>query len=228
MTARFAERLPTLTTITRLAANGGIPALRFSLGVVYLWFGIPKFWSGVSPADQLAIRTMGIIDMHTVPPAVSRDLLAAMETTIGLGLITGLFLRYILILFAVQMTGTLTPLLFFRSEMWTRTLVPSLEGQYILKNLVLISAGIAITATLLGGGLVSSAAALDVDRSIAEEASEADEPAAPTVVEYLLPKPRTAVSALQADEPSTPAVIEQLLAKPQAAVEMAAKEPPVV
>lgn len=202
MTAHFLRHSPTLTTITRLAARGGIPALRFSLGVVYLWFGIPKFWSGVSPADQLAIRTMGIIDMHTVPPAVSRDLLATMETTIGLGLVTGLFLPVVLVLFAVQMAGTLTPLLFFRSEMWTRTLVPSLEGQYILKNLVLISAGIAITATLRGGGLVSSPAALDVDRA------KATEPA---------PQP---------DEPPMTAVIEQLLTQPQTAAEAVAEQPP--
>ena len=219
MTARFAIQ-STTKTITRLAARGGIPALRFSLGVVYLWFGIPKFWSGVSPADQLAIRTMGIIDMHTVPPAVSRDLLATMETTIGLGLITGLYLPVVLFLFAVQMAGTLTPLLFFRSEMWTRTLVPSLEGQYILKNLVLISAGIAITATLRGGGLVSSAVALDVDRTIADEAPSPDEASALAVV----------VDRKAADEPPLPdeapasAVVE--LPEPQTAVEVAAEPPP--
>lgn len=193
MTAHFLRQPPTFNTITRLAARGGIPALRFSLGVVYLWFGIPKFWSGVSPADQLAIRTMGIIDMHTVPPTVSRDLLATMETTIGLGLVTGLFLPVVLVLFAVQMAGTLTPLLFFRSEMWSRTMVPSLEGQYILKNLVLISAGIAITATLRGGGLVSSAAALDVDRRVAEAAPQSDEASTAIVIEHLLPEPQTAV-----------------------------------
>jgi uncharacterized membrane protein YkgB len=190
MTAHFSRQSPTFANVTRLAARGGIPALRFSLGVVYLWFGIPKFWSGVSPADQLATRTMGIIDMHTVPQAVSRDLLATMETTIGLGLVTGLFLPAVLVLFAVQMTGTLTPLLFFRSEMWSRTLVPTLEGQYILKNLVLIAAGIAITATLCGGGLVSSSAALDVDRKAAEEPPYPDEASTSTVIEHLLPEPR--------------------------------------
>jgi hypothetical protein len=151
--------------VTRLASRGGIPALRISLGVIYLWFGIPKFWSGVSPADQLAIRTMGVIDMHTVPPGVARVLLATMESMIGTGLLFARFLPIVLVLLAVQMAGTLSPLLFFRGEMWTHVLVPSLEGQYILKNLVLISAALTITATLRGGGLVSSPAALAEDRA---------------------------------------------------------------
>jgi uncharacterized membrane protein YphA (DoxX/SURF4 family) len=151
--------------ITNLAARGGIHALRYSMGVIYLWFGIPKFWSGVSPADQLSVRTMGVIDMHTVPPGAARILLATMESSIGAGLIIGRFLPLVLCLQMVQMAGTLTPLIFFRSEMWSQPLLPTLEGQYILKNFVLISAGIAITATLRGGGLVSSRRALEEDRA---------------------------------------------------------------
>jgi hypothetical protein len=162
--ARSWDKYPSVL-ITRLASRGGIPALRISLGVIYLWFGIPKFWSGVSPADQLAVKTMGVIDLHTVPPGVARDLLATMETTIGAGLLFAVFLPGVLLLQAVQMLGTLSPLLFFRSEMWTQTLVPSLEGQYIIKNFVLISAGLTITATLRGGGLVSSPTALAEDRA---------------------------------------------------------------
>lgn len=164
MLTRPWERAPS-PVITNLAARGGIHALRYSMGVIYLWFGIPKFWSGVSPADQLSVRTMGVIDMHSVPPGTARILLATMESTIGAGLIIGRFLPLILCLQMVQMAGTLTPLIFFRSEMWSQTLLPTLEGQYILKNFVLISAGIAITATLRGGGLVSSRRALEADRA---------------------------------------------------------------
>jgi hypothetical protein len=163
MTTRLFDHLPPDRAV-QWAARAGIPALRVSLGLVFVWFGVPKFWSGVSPADQLAIRTMGVIDGHTVPPGVARVLLATMETTIGVGLLTARFLPVVLAMLAVQMTGTLTPLVFFRHEMWTHVLVPSLEGQYIIKNLVLISGAIAIAATLRGGGLVSSPAALQRDR----------------------------------------------------------------
>jgi len=173
MTTRSLDHLP-LDRATRWAARAGIPALRISLGLVFVWFGIPKFWSGVSPADQLAIRTMGVIDGHTVPPGAARVLLATMETSIGIGLLTARFLPLVLTLLAVQMTGTLTPLVFFRHEMWTRVLVPSLEGQYIIKNLVLISAGVAIAATLRGGGLVSSPTALRSDRVRARDPERRD------------------------------------------------------
>jgi hypothetical protein len=173
MPTRLFDHLP-LDRAVQLAARAGIPALRVSLGVVFVWFGIPKFWSGVSPADQLAVRTMGVIDGHTVPPGVARVLLACMETSIGIGLLTASFLPIVLAMLAVQMAGTLTPLLLFRHEMWTRVLVPTLEGQYIIKNFVLISAAIAITATLHGGGLVSSSAALQSDRAAIEDGERSD------------------------------------------------------
>lgn len=164
--AHIWERQPHVL-VTQVAARGGITALRYSLGLVYLWFGIPKFWTGVSPADALAVKTMGVIDMHTVPSGVARTLLAVMETSIGAGLIIGRFLPLVLTLLAVQMAGTLTPLVFFRSETWSRAMVPSLEGQYIIKNVVLISAAITIAATLRGGGLVASHEALEADRASA-------------------------------------------------------------
>jgi uncharacterized membrane protein YphA (DoxX/SURF4 family) len=173
MTTRLFDRLPPAPTV-RWAARAGIPALRVSLGLVFVWFGVPKFWSGVSPADQLAIRTMGAIDGHTVPPGLARVLLATMETTIGIGLLTARFLPIVLALLAVQMTGTLTPLVFFRHEMWTHILVPSLEGQYIIKNLVLISGAVTIAATLHGGGLVSSPVALRSDRTPTRDAARPD------------------------------------------------------
>jgi uncharacterized membrane protein YphA (DoxX/SURF4 family) len=164
MHKRFWERYPSIL-VTQLAARGGITLLRVSLGVIYIWFGVPKFWSGVSPADALSVKTMGVIDMHTVPPGTARVLLAVMETSIGTGLIIGRFLPIVVTLLAVQLAGTMTPLFFFRDEMWGRTLVPTLEGQYILKNLVFISAAISITATLRGGGLVSSPEALEADHA---------------------------------------------------------------
>ena len=56
----------------------------------------------------------------------------------------------------LQLPGTFLPLLFFPSETWKRIpYAPTLEGQYILKNLVLISAGIIIVSTMRGGRIVS-------------------------------------------------------------------------
>ena len=55
----------------------------------------------------------------------------------------------------LQMLGTLTPIVLFPDEVFTRIpYVPTLEGQYIIKNLVLISAGIVVGATVRGGRIV--------------------------------------------------------------------------
>jgi uncharacterized membrane protein YphA (DoxX/SURF4 family) len=82
-------------------------------------------------------------------------ILAIWETLIGLGLITGLFLRATLLLLFVQMLGTLTPIVLFPEETFaTFPYAPTLEGQYIIKNLVLTSAGLVVGSTVRGGRIV--------------------------------------------------------------------------
>lgn len=136
-------------------ARYGVTLLRVSLGVVFFWFGVLKFFPGLSPAQDLAARTIERLSFGMVGPSISVPFLAAWECLIGLGLITGLFMRATLLLLGLQMLGTLTPLVFFPSEVFMRVpYAPTLEGQYIIKNAVLISAGIVIGATVRGGKLV--------------------------------------------------------------------------
>ena len=140
--------------ITRWMARNGVLLLRLSVGVVFVWFGVFKFVPGLSAADSLATRTIDVLTFGMVPAAVSRVVLAAWETCIGIGLLSGKFMRATLLLLFVQMLGTITPLVLFIDETWRIPfLVPSLEGQYIIKNLVLMSAGLVIGATVRGGGL---------------------------------------------------------------------------
>jgi uncharacterized membrane protein YphA (DoxX/SURF4 family) len=142
--------------ITRWMARHGVPLLRVSLGVIFFWFGVLKFFPGLSPAHELAARTVETLSFGAVPHSVSVPVLAAWECLIGLGLIFNVFMRATLLLLAGQMAGTLTPLVLFRGEVFTRIpYAPTLEGQYIIKNAVLISAAIVIGATVRGGGLVA-------------------------------------------------------------------------
>lgn len=141
--------------ITAWMARHGIVLLRVSLGVIFFWFGVLKFFPGLSPAQELAARTISRLSFGLVGAAISLPVLAAWECIIGLGLIFGLFLRTTLLLLAVQMLGTVLPLVFFPSELFTRMpYAPTLEGQYIIKNAVLISAAIVVGATVRGGRLV--------------------------------------------------------------------------
>jgi uncharacterized membrane protein YphA (DoxX/SURF4 family) len=143
-------------SITSWMARHGLPLLRISLGIVFLWFGALKFFPGLSPAQDLAARTIEALSFGTVHVNVSVPLLAAWECLIGLGLLSGIFMRATLLLLAVQMAGTLMPLVLFPSEVFTRIpYAPTLEGQYIIKNAVLISAAIVLGATVRGGRLVA-------------------------------------------------------------------------
>lgn len=156
MTSPYQRYVQLDAAITRWMARNGITLLRISLGVIFFWFGFLKFIPGLSPAADLATRTMAIISFGLIPPDVALILLAIWECIIGLGLITGNYMRVTLLLLFGQMAGTLTPLLFFPSETFILfPIAPTLEGQYIIKNIALVSAGIVIGATVRGGKLIS-------------------------------------------------------------------------
>lgn len=141
--------------VVRWMARNGISLLRISLGIVFFWFGVLKFFPGLSPAQELAGRTISDLSFGTVGPQVSLPLLASWECVIGLGLIFGKFLRATLFLLFLQMPGTLLPLFLYPAETFGAfPYSPTLEGQYIIKNFVLISAGLVVGATVRGGRMV--------------------------------------------------------------------------
>ena len=142
--------------ITDWMARNGIWLIRTSLGIVFLWFGILKFFPGLSAAEQLAGRTIERLTFGALTPHQSLPVLATWECLIGLGLLTGFAQRFTLLLLFLQMPGTILPLFFFPQESFLKVpYAPTLEGQYIIKNLVLISAGIVIGATVRGGRIVT-------------------------------------------------------------------------
>ena len=155
--------------LTKWMADHSILFLRIALGIVFFWFGFLKFFPNLSSAENLAARTIhnltgGLIESHT-----SIIILAIWECLIGLGLVSGKFMRITLALLFLQMPGTILPLFFFPEETFLHfPYSPTLEGQYIIKNLVLIAAGIAIGATVRGGAVVA-------DPEIAEAAKQEEE-----------------------------------------------------
>ncbi len=137
--------------ITTFMADYGMLALRLGLGIVFLWFGILKFFPGLSPAENLVRNTVYFID-----PDKFIYVLALWESLIGIGLISGKFMRTTLLLLFLQMPGTALPLLVLPEVVWTHfPFGLTLEGQYIIKNLVLIGAGLVLGGTVRGGKIVS-------------------------------------------------------------------------
>jgi uncharacterized membrane protein YkgB len=138
-------------TLTGLMARNGITLLRISIGIVFLWFGALKLQPELSPAEGLIRASLPFLPMQLFIP-----FLALWEMLIGIGLISGRFMRVTLLLLLLQMPGTISPV-FLRPDL-VFTHFPyalTLEGQYIVKNMVLISAALVLGATVRGGGLVA-------------------------------------------------------------------------
>ncbi|MBD3419082.1 MAG: DoxX family membrane protein [Chitinivibrionales bacterium] len=142
---------------TSWMARYGVLMLRLSLGTVFFWFGVLKFVPDLSAAQDLALRTIDQLTFGLVPHNISIVTLAAWECLIGLGLILGLYMRVTLLLLWMQMLGTISPLFLFPAALFIHTPgVPTLEGQYIIKNIIIVAASIVIGATVRGGKIVAS------------------------------------------------------------------------
>jgi uncharacterized membrane protein YphA (DoxX/SURF4 family) len=140
--------------ITRWMADHGLTLLRMAIAIVFFWFGVLKFFPGASPAEQLAGRTIEVLTFGAIPRDVALWILAVWEVAIGVGLFIGRWMRAVLLLLFVQMLGTITPLFLFPSETFTVfPIAPTLEGQYIIKNVVIVAAAIVLGATVRGGEL---------------------------------------------------------------------------
>ncbi|HMR64099.1 MAG TPA: DoxX family membrane protein [Anaerolineae bacterium] len=135
--------------ITGWMAIYGLQIMRVGLGIVFLWFGALKLFPGMSPAEQLVRQTVYFVD-----PDLFLVVLAVWEMLIGVGLILGKSMRLTLLLLFLQMPGTALPLLVLPDAVWTSfPFGLTMEGQYIVKNLVLIGAGLVLGATVRGGRL---------------------------------------------------------------------------
>lgn len=138
--------------ITDWMAKYGLLILRIGLGIVFFWFGMLKFFPGASPAEELVKNTVYFID-----PGLFIPVLALWESLIGLGLITGKFMRVTLLLLFLQMPGTALPVVLLPDVVWNSfPFELTLEGQYIIKNLVLIGGGLVLGAAVRGGKFTSS------------------------------------------------------------------------
>jgi uncharacterized membrane protein YkgB len=144
----FADRFDQLDQrITNWMARYGLVMMRVALGIIFFWFGALKLIPGLSPAEELVRSTIFFID-----PNLFQPVLAIWEMLIGLGLITGLFMRTTLLLLFLQMPGTALPIFITPEAVFTLFPVGlTIEGQYIVKNLALITAAIVLGSTVRGG-----------------------------------------------------------------------------
>lgn len=115
-----------------------------SLGLVFVWFGALKMFR-VSPVAELVARTV-----YWVDPSWFVPVLGVVEVIIGVGLLAGRALRTVLALFWLQMLGTFLVLVIQPDVAFQRgnPLLLTVEGEFVVKNLVLLSAGMVVGSTV--------------------------------------------------------------------------------
>ena len=118
-----------------------INLIAISIGMVYLWFGLLKFFPNVSPAEELAKSTVDQLTFGLLPSNFSFILLAIWETVIGILLLLNLYNRVVIIAALVHIVFTFSPLFFFPELVFKEAPFSlTLVGQYIAKNVIILSA----------------------------------------------------------------------------------------
>jgi|SRR5215207_10779840 len=133
--------------ITGWLSRRSVDILRFSLGLVFLAFGVLKFFPGASPAEALVIRTIDTLTLGVISGQAALLLTAVTECFIGIALVTGKFLRTGLLVLGFSLVGIMSPLVLFFGDLFPGT--PTLEAQYVFKDIVLAAAGLVIAAKAL-------------------------------------------------------------------------------
>jgi putative oxidoreductase len=134
---RWVHRLQALDTrVADTLRPATLPALRILLGVLFIWFGALKV-VGASPVKAIVSGTLPFLD-----PGLSVTGLGVVEVLLGLGLVTGIGLRIVLLVLVAHLAGTfltflMLPDLMFRGH---DPLLLTENGEFVMKNLVLISA----------------------------------------------------------------------------------------
>jgi uncharacterized membrane protein YkgB len=131
--------------IARTMSKWSIPAIRISFAIIFIWFGILKPFD-VSSAESLLKATVAWLPFGS--PEFWLVAIGWWEVAIGITFLFQRTTKIAIALLFLQMIGTFMPLVFLPEVTFQNgnILTPSLEGQYIIKNVMIISA-----ALVLGG-----------------------------------------------------------------------------
>ena len=130
-----------------------IAALRIALGAVFLGFGVLKFFPGVSPAQNLTEAATHLLFLGLVPGDVAIVMIATLECFIGIALLAGRPMRVAIWLLATEFVGILSPVFLLPGRLFAGPHhAPTLEGQYVLKDVILVAAGLVVAAASFRGG----------------------------------------------------------------------------
>ncbi|MEV6606436.1 hypothetical protein [Kutzneria sp. NPDC051319] len=118
------------------------------MGGIILVFGFLKYFPGLSPAEHMVETVSRMLSLGLAPDRLTMDVFATVECLIGLSLITNIGLRIAIYPMALWAIGILLPLALMPAELFSGPdHMPTLEGQYVLKDLILLAATMVIADT---------------------------------------------------------------------------------
>lgn len=135
-------------SISGFMNRNGIRALQISLAVIFIWFGLLKIID-LSPANGLVKATVNWMPFFDTESWVK--IIGTWEVVIGICFLFKKTLRIAIALLAMQMVGTFMPLVILPEITFQKGMIPyapTIEGQYIIKNLLIISAALTIGGTV--------------------------------------------------------------------------------
>lgn len=149
----------TLRAVRGWLTQHSITLLQISMGVIIFGYGILKYFPGVSPAENLVGTTMHLLTFGLIPHRLALVLVATLECAIGLSLILGrvrtgpvsprIRLRVTIGLLVLWLMGVLSPIVLLPTRLFSGPdHAPTLEGQYVLKDIVFLAATIVLATTL--------------------------------------------------------------------------------
>jgi uncharacterized membrane protein YkgB len=126
--------------IHQFSDKHSIDFLSISIGIIYLWFGALKLFPNLSPAEELAGETLSTLVFHAIDQRILIIALALIEIFIGISLLFRKTYKIVIYLAFTHMLGTLLPIFIFPEISFNKPPFGfSIIGQYIMKNLVIIS-----------------------------------------------------------------------------------------
>lgn len=165
--------------------TNSVPAptfLRLSAGMVYFFFGLLKFFPDLSPAELLAGQSIMKFSMHMVDAHTALWWLAVLECAIGLSFLFNVFMRWLFFVFLLHQASTFLPLFMFPEITFKiAPFAPTLEGQYILKNLISVAAGWTVMLPAVKAGWARSYSARDT--ALQKPLADTNRTAEPSTVE---------------------------------------------
>lgn len=161
--ALYASTEVRLRAMHQTLSQVSVPLLRIALGVVYIWFGALKFTDS-SPVGELVAKTVPFLPSHWFVPA-----LGGFEVLVGIGLLIGRRLAVVALLMVAHLAGTFLVLVTQPDVAFQNgdPLMLTMTGEFVVKNVVLITAGLVLV------GHLRSAQGAHADRaSVGEPAAE--------------------------------------------------------